>query len=117
MLPQGAVVLPGLDTDLDDEAWQAIGGIKDAHGKFATHPASNHPQFAMHALLRRFGISRGDVEILDQPAPLGRDVLVSEAMRPSNATAQWHERLRQPATAGKIADAMKNLSVIEAPNP
>src|SRR5712675_724107 len=26
-LPQGAVVLPGLDTDLDDEAWQLIGGV------------------------------------------------------------------------------------------
>ena len=29
-LPQGAVVLPGLDTDLDDEAWQLIGGAGDA---------------------------------------------------------------------------------------
>src|SRR6202051_2055242 len=26
-LPHGAVVLPGLDTDLDDEAWQTIGGV------------------------------------------------------------------------------------------
>src|SRR3954454_5849308 len=26
-LPHGAVVLPGLDTDLDEEAWQSIGGI------------------------------------------------------------------------------------------
>src|SRR6202035_2924008 len=33
-LRQGAVVLPGLDTDLDDEAWQQIGGIKGAQGKF-----------------------------------------------------------------------------------
>jgi len=30
------------------------------------------------------------------PASHGRDVLVSEAMRPSNATAQWHRRLGQP---------------------
>src|SRR6202790_4426439 len=42
-LPQGAVVLPGLDTDLDDDAWQMIGGVRDAQGKFTTHPASNHP--------------------------------------------------------------------------
>src|ERR1035438_3792176 len=33
-LPQGATVLPGLDTDLDDDAWQLIGGVKDAQGKF-----------------------------------------------------------------------------------
>ncbi len=45
-LPQGAVVLPGLDTDLDEEAWQLIGGIKDAQGIFTATPASNHPQFA-----------------------------------------------------------------------
>src|SRR6202158_4794492 len=116
-LPQGAVVLPGLDIDLDDEAWQLIGGIKDAQGKFATPPASNHPQFAMHALLHRFGIRRGDVEILGEPAARGRDVLVSEAMRPSNATAEWHRRLAQPEIADKISGGMTNLAVIEAANP
>jgi ATP-dependent helicase/nuclease subunit B len=116
-LPQGAVVLPGLDIDLDDEAWQLIGGIKDAQGKFATPPASNHPQFAMHALLHRFGIRRGDVEILGEPAARGRDVLVSEAMRPSNATAEWHRRLAQPDIADKISGGMTNLAVIEAANP
>jgi ATP-dependent helicase/nuclease subunit B len=116
-LPQGAVVLPGLDTDLDDDAWQLIGGIKDAQGKFTTPPASNHPQFAMHALLHRFGIRRGDVEILGEPAAHGRDVLVSEAMRPSNATAEWHRRLAQPDIADKISRGMTNLAVIEAANP
>ncbi len=115
-LPQGAVVLPGLDTDLDDDAWQIIGGIRDAQGKFATPPASNHPQYAMHALLHRFGIKRGDVEILGEPAARGRDVLVSEAMRPSNATAQWQRRLAEPDIAGKIALGMTNLAVIEAEN-
>src|SRR5260370_3078277 len=87
-LPHGAVVLPGLDTDLDDDAWQLIGGIRDAQRKLTTPPAPNHPQFAMHALLDRFGIKRRDVEILGEPAPLGREVLVSQAIRPSNATPQ-----------------------------
>src|SRR5437660_369100 len=116
-LPQGAVVLPGLDTDLDDEAWQGIGGIRDAKGEFTTEPTSNHPQFAMHALLQRFGIKRSDVEILWPPARYGRDVLVSEAMRPSTATAQWHDRLKQPDIAEKISNGMQDLAVIEAPNP
>ena len=116
-LPQGAVVLPGLDTDLDDKAWQGIGGIRDANGKFTTEPTSNHPQFAMHALLQRFGIKRSDVEILWPPAKHGRDVLVSEAMRPSTATAQWHDRLKQPDIAEKISNGMQDLAVIEAPNP
>ena len=116
-LPQGAVVLPGLDTDLDDGAWRLIGGIKDAQGKFTTPPASNHPQFAMQALLQRFGIKRGDVEILGEPKSHGREVLVSEAMRPSNATAAWHRRLAQPEIAGKISRGMTNLAVLEAANP
>src|SRR6266568_2577368 len=60
-LKQGAVVLPGLDTDLDDDAWHLIGGVRNAQGKFSTPPASNHPQFAMHALLEKFAIKRGDV--------------------------------------------------------
>ncbi len=54
-LPNGAVVLPGLDTDLDDAAWQSIGGTRSADGQTTTQPSSNHPQFAMHALLQRFG--------------------------------------------------------------
>jgi ATP-dependent helicase/nuclease subunit B len=116
-LPHGAVVLPGLDTDLDDEAWQSIGGVRDAQDRFITPPASNHPQFAMHALLDKFGIKRRDVEILGTPTPQGRDVLVSEAMRPSSATAQWHRRLGEPEIVEAISGGMKNLAVIEATNP
>ena len=116
-LPQGAVVLPGLDTDLDDDAWQLIGGVRGADGQYTTQPSSNHPQFAMHALLRRFGIKRSDVEILGEVAPHGRDVLASEAMRPSNATAQWHRRLAEPDIVDRIARGMTDLAVIEAANP
>jgi len=114
-LPQGAVVLPGLDTDLDDEAWQLIGGVTDAHGRISA-TASNHPQFAMHALLEKLGLKRGDVESLAMPAPHGRELLMSEAMRPSNATAQWHRRLAEPEVEQRISAGMTNLAVIEAPN-
>jgi ATP-dependent helicase/nuclease subunit B len=116
-LPQGAVILPGLDTDLDESSWQSIGGMRNDEGRFTEHPVASHPQFAMHALLERFGIGRGDVEILQSPAIAGRDVLLSEAMRPSNATAQWHDRLARPEIAAHIASGIKNLAVIEAPNP
>ncbi len=116
-LPHGAVVLPGLDTDLDEKAWETIGGVKNAQGKFTAHPASNHPQYAMHALLKRFGITRADVDILERPTAGGRDLLLSEAMRPSSATAEWHDRLGDLFVDAKIADGMKTLAVIEAPNP
>ena len=116
-LPHGAVVLPGLDTDLDDDSWKAIGGKRSAQGKWIAYPASNHPQFAMHALLQRFGLARDAVEMLVPAAPRGRDMLLSEAMRPSSATAQWHARLAQPAIAQRISAGIDKLAVIEAPNP
>jgi ATP-dependent helicase/nuclease subunit B len=116
-LPNGAVVLPGLDTDLDEESWQSIGGVTDAKGKFTTPPASNHPQYAMHALLSRFGIKRRDIEVLGKPAQGGREVLASEAMRPSNATAEWHDRLKRLDIAAQISAGMDKLAVVEAPNP
>src|SRR6266849_1998464 len=75
-LPHGAVVLPGLDTDLDDDAWQLIGGTRNAQGKFITPPASNHPQFAMHALLEKFAIKRGD-------AALERDSAMASSAGPA----------------------------------
>jgi ATP-dependent helicase/nuclease subunit B len=113
-LPEGAVVLPGLDTDLDEEAWRLIGG--DGADGAASTPASNHPQFAMHALLKKFGITRRDVEALAGPAPQGRELLMSEAMRPSNATSRWHRRLAEPAVEQQISGGMSNLAVIEAAN-
>ncbi|MHC2245625.1 ATP-dependent helicase/nuclease subunit B [Bradyrhizobium elkanii] len=116
-LPNGAVVLPGLDTDLDEDSWNTIGGERGDDGRFTTPPSSNHPQFAMHALLDRFGIKRRDVESLAEPAPLGREVLVSETMRPSTATAQWHDRLERPEIVARISAGMTNLTVVEAPNP
>jgi ATP-dependent helicase/nuclease subunit B len=115
-LPHGAVVLPGLDTDLNDDAWQLIGGLTDAHGRTSA-TASNHPQFAMHALLEKFGLKRSDVGPLGTPALHGREMLASEAMRPSNATAQWHTRLEEPEVAQKISGGMTDLAVIEAANP
>src|SRR3954453_3408738 len=42
-LPHGAVVLPGLDTDLDEAAWASIGGSKDRGGRGITPPGGNQP--------------------------------------------------------------------------
>jgi ATP-dependent helicase/nuclease subunit B len=109
-LPDGAVVLPGLDTDLDDEAWQAIDHDSDAGG------APSHPQFAMHALLQRFGISRADVRALAPQVDGGRDLMISEVMRPAVATGTWYQRLQDLFVGANRADALKNVSVIAAPN-
>ncbi|MBN8982525.1 MAG: double-strand break repair protein AddB [Rhizobiales bacterium] len=116
--PQGAVVLPGLDLSLEEEAWQSIGGSRDMDGRYLTSPAWSHPQYALHHLLTDvLGIKRESVETLGQALDAGREVLASEAMRPAGSSAIWHRRLAQPAIESSIAAAMTNISVIEAANP
>jgi ATP-dependent helicase/nuclease subunit B len=115
-LPHGAVVLPGLDTELDESAWQLIGGRKDARGRDLLPPAPGHPQFAMHALLQRIGIGRNEVVSLARPASHGRERFVSEALRPAASTECWQARI---ADLGFMADAqaaLAGVALIEAAN-
>jgi ATP-dependent helicase/nuclease subunit B len=110
-LPHGAVVLPGLDTDLDNAAWDLIGGHEPG-SETPGAPSYGHPQFAMHALLKRLGVDRSMVAALAPPAPHGRERLVSEAMRPAAATDRWRERLAEDVVERVLAD----VTVIEAAN-
>jgi ATP-dependent helicase/nuclease subunit B len=110
-LPHGAVVLPGLDTDLDEESWRLIAG--DDKKKIAPAPA--HPQFAMQALLARIGIARADVATL--VAPRGRERIVSEALRPAAATDRWQQVSADVSFTAHADAAMQTLTVIEAANP
>ena len=109
-LPHGAVVLPGLDTDLDEAAWQMIGGDESK----GLAPSPGHPQFAMQALLSRIGIPRSAVENL--VGPRGRERLASEALRPALATDSW-PKLAADTGFATYADSMfATVSVIEAAN-
>src|SRR6516164_2820832 len=72
-LPHGAVVLPGLDTNLDEATWELVAGDE----RKGVSPAPGHPQFAMQALLTRIGITRQAVVPLAQAH--GRERLLSEA--------------------------------------
>jgi ATP-dependent helicase/nuclease subunit B len=109
-LPRGAVVLPGLDTDLDQPAWDAIDGDgEDGHG-------FGHPQHAMQALLRRLGIVREDVTPLAAPAAHGRERLASEALRPASATDHWKTNLVDDGFAVHVDAAVSGIAMIEAGN-
>ena len=107
-LPHGAVVLPGLDTDLDEASWRLISG--DPKKKIPAVPG--HPQFAMQALLTRIGIPRSAVISLAQAD--GREVLLSEAMRPAMQTDVWWERARDLVFAAQADAAVSTVTVIEA---
>lgn len=101
-LPNGAVILDGLDGALDDESWEAL-------------PPS-HPQFALKELLARLGVARGAVKpwrgATQPPAP--RQLFLSEAMRPPGTAHLWPRR--DSAAAAKLAAGVDGLALIEAAN-
>jgi len=104
--PRGALVLPGLDTALDQASWQALSGDEKRV------PAFGHAQFAMQALLKRIGITRAQVTQLEESSP--REAFVSEVLRPADTTDRWHTaRKSLEAAADQAAAAMM---VIEAAN-
>lgn len=82
-LPQGGVVLPGLDTELDGDAWDAI---KDA---------PTHPQYTMWHLLTQLGATREDVlswrDVPEAPGQAARRRLLSLALRPAAVTDAWRD--------------------------
>ena len=105
------MVLPGLDTDLDEDSWRLIAG--DEKKRIA--PAPGHPQFAMQALLARIGIARDAVVTLEQPR--GRERLVSEALRPAAATDLWRAEAADPDFEAHTDAALDTMAMIEAANP
>lgn len=113
-LPQGAIVLPGLDLDLDDAGWAAI----TAPGP-GGRPHAEHPQFGLKTLLDRLGIDRADVVALAGPAVprprADRARLVCEAMRPSATTASWHT-FTAGADRAAYGAAIEGLTLLEAPS-
>lgn len=109
--PQGCVVLPGLDQDLADDAWDQVG--------------EQHPQGAMKRLLARAGLDRGQVAPWSPPTAgdargRWRRRIINEAMRPAEATADWLgqiERLKQEGAGDgvdPIAEGFSGLSVVAA---
>lgn len=115
-LPHGAVVLPGLDTALDDAAWRAIAGDDGGSGHDGL-PAAGHAQFAMQALLSLMRIARTDVKQLAVPQPHGRETLLSEALRPAATTELWQQRRGGADFARATQAALAGMSMIEAANP
>ena len=102
--PRGALVLPGLDTDLDEDSWRAIGGA----GGGTAHA---HPQYGLKRLVDHVGVTRAELESLAPPAPHGREAIVSDAMRPAATTDLWVSR-----RATLRPEALADVTVIEAAN-
>jgi ATP-dependent helicase/nuclease subunit B len=105
-LPNGAVILPGLDRDLvDDRSWSAI--ALEGPGLAA---GLTHPQAGLKRLLHRMGLAREDVERLG-PEPSAREKLFAAALRPAETTDDW---LSAAPDAKMIDAALAGMSIVEA---
>lgn len=103
-LPQGAVVLPGLDRDMTAADWQTV-----VEGKTAS--IFGHPQYSLGKLLRDVGVAREAVVHLgtvDETAR-ARETLVAQAFLPAAVTDVWHGLDR-----GAGVQAFAGVTLIEA---
>lgn len=108
-LPNGAVVLPGLDRMLDEPSFAAIAAP-------GARPALlGHPQYGLAKLIGKIGVLRADVEeVVAAETPLAvRAALVGEALRPAETTELWAET-RARFDAADITEAFAEVTLVEA---
>ena len=103
-MPKGLVILPALDTETDDETWDAAD--------------ETSPQFAMKQLLLKMGVARKDVTAfapvtsLENPSLQSqKSLFIREVMRPSATTDKWRE-LKEKISK----DALAGVARIDAEN-
>jgi ATP-dependent helicase/nuclease subunit B len=98
-LPQGMVVLPGLDRGADAESWAAIAEDQ------------SHPQFGMHHLLGRLGVPLEAVRLWPSEGFAGasplRARIVADALLPAAVTERWELRAEALIGGGQSLDAVR----------
>jgi len=105
--PRGAVVLPGLDQDLDDKAWAKVD--------------VQHPQGALRRLLEAAKLTKGEVGIWsasrgEAPQQRWRRRIINEALRPAEETADWLRVIQtmKAERADAIEVGLSGLSLVSA---
>ena len=101
-LPNGFVVVPGLDKELDEISWNDLD--------------PGHAQYGLKQLLQRMEISRDEVLEFDSaPRLQEREALIREVLRPAPTTDAW--RAIADRSADQVAAGLTGLSVVEAAHP
>ena len=106
-LPTGSVILPGLDTELPEAAWDVL-AARDA--------LEDHPQYRIAHLARFLQTQPSDISSwTDQKPPSpNRNALISLSLRPAPITHVW---LSEGPKLEELPDACSKMSLIEASNP
>ena len=107
-MPRGQVVMDGLDLNIGDDEWSAIGGSETSSA------IETHPQFHLHQLLARMNVARHDVgrwrwsgEIESPPR---RARAISHAFAPAEATRNWVD-------LGMAERNLAGVTALELANP
>lgn len=111
-LPQGLVILPGLDREVPENMWDSAS------------ETPSHPQFTLARSLKALGLSPSQVAnwpaTFTAPQQSARRRLVHEALAPARNTADWTERLAELAPDGDsrafVTEALNGLTLIETPD-
>ncbi len=112
-LPNGRVVLPGLDREADETTGNAI--LEDV----------THPQHGMARLLQRLSLTPAEVGEwpcgLRAAAPPSRARLLNEALRPAETTDRWQTLAQEVKADGarqeRLKLALREVSRIDCANP
>lgn len=96
-LENGAVILPGLDQEMDEESWETV--------------SPQHPQYALKQLIEAIGLQRHDISQLGTGSGK-RAWLASELMRPSDVADRWHQALAGKSTA--VTESLSHVLLVEA---
>ncbi|MGV6802235.1 MAG: double-strand break repair protein AddB [bacterium] len=103
----GGVVLPGVDTMMDQSSWD---NIEEAHAQFGLKQflERHFPQ------LDRQKIDHWPIAEKSQTYNEKRAALLSLVLRPANTTDDWHRRLQVAQETHDIRRGINGLSLIEA---
>lgn len=103
-LPNGHVVLPGLDKHLDDESWDVIG--------------PSHPQYTLKQLIDRLEISRKDVTLWGRARDQGpRHMLATEMMRPAETLDRWADLSLSGSAHDALAGSLSRIRLLTCDTP
>jgi ATP-dependent helicase/nuclease subunit B len=116
--PQGMVVLPGLDLEMDELLWTAIGHPVTTPPALGSEPvekpAVTHPQYHLKQLLHAMSVSRAEVQPWQAEPRTGpaadRARLLRSIFLPARLSDRW-------VTLEAADRRTKGIRIVEAENP
>ena len=92
LMPNGQVILPGVDLNLSDARWDDLSpSIDDGSGLWRRHNVEVHPQFHLKHLLELMGIDRSEIDVLPTARAEPEAVAISEIFCLPEHSIDWQQ--------------------------